>query len=271
MPPEIEITDDMLRLQAFKVEQKEQSSASLLPGSHLALQAISEFGAKPYTEDEQKELSEIVQAFNVRHGTDFREDDMIRFEQVKVQTNGDAQLINLIVKPMPEQPGQGLTMLVIFEEIEPIEAVEPDTITEPSGASDPRLAELERELRSSREYLQTTIEELETSNEELKSTNEELHSVNEELYTVNAEHEQKISELLEVTADLEHLLNNTEIGTVFLDDNLRVRRFTPPARVATGGGSFGTSSRPPIGHSPGSLSSIIGCSGQVQAAGAVPA
>ena len=67
-PPEIEITDDMLRLQAFKVEHKEQGDASLSPGDRAALKEISEFGAKPYTEDEQKELSEIVKAFNDRHG-----------------------------------------------------------------------------------------------------------------------------------------------------------------------------------------------------------
>ena len=82
IPPEIEITDDMLRLQAFKVEHKEQGSASLSPGERTALKAITEFGAKTYTEDEQKELSEIVKAFNDRHGTSFTEADMIRFEQV---------------------------------------------------------------------------------------------------------------------------------------------------------------------------------------------
>lgn len=82
VPPEIEITEEMLRLQAFKVEQKEQDSASLSPGDTKALAAISEFGAKPYTEDEKKELSEIVKAFNDRHGTQFSEADMLRFEQV---------------------------------------------------------------------------------------------------------------------------------------------------------------------------------------------
>lgn len=82
VPPEIEITEDMLSLQAFKVEQKEQGSASLSAGDTKALSAISEFGAKPYTEDEKKELSEIVQAFNDRHGTAFTEADMVRFEQV---------------------------------------------------------------------------------------------------------------------------------------------------------------------------------------------
>lgn len=80
VPPDIEITEEMLRLQAFKVEQKEAGSAGLSPGDHAALKAINEFGAKPYTEDEQKELSEIVKAFNDRHGTAFTEADIVRHE-----------------------------------------------------------------------------------------------------------------------------------------------------------------------------------------------
>ena len=82
VPPEIEITEDMLRLQAFKVVQKEEGDASLSAGDTEALSPISEFGAKPYTEDEKKELSEIVRSFNDRHGTEFTEADMVRFEQV---------------------------------------------------------------------------------------------------------------------------------------------------------------------------------------------
>ena len=72
----------MLELQAFRVEQKEKGDASLSPGDRQALKPISEFGAKPYTEDEERSLSEIVQAFNERHGTNFTEEDMLRFEQV---------------------------------------------------------------------------------------------------------------------------------------------------------------------------------------------
>jgi len=89
IPPEIEITDDMLQLQKFRVEQKELDDASLAAGDTAALKAISEFGAKPYTEDEKKELSEIVKAFNERHGTQFSEADMIRFEQVNDEILGD--------------------------------------------------------------------------------------------------------------------------------------------------------------------------------------
>jgi len=82
-PPEIEITDEMLRLQAFRVQQKEAGSASLQAGEATPLSAIDEFGAKPYTEDEAKVLSEIVRSFNERHGTQFTEEDFIRLEQVK--------------------------------------------------------------------------------------------------------------------------------------------------------------------------------------------
>lgn len=82
-PPEVEITDEMLRLRAFRVQQKEIGSASLAAGDTVPLTAISEFGAKPYTEDEAKALSEIVRSFNDRHGTQFTEEDFIRLEQVK--------------------------------------------------------------------------------------------------------------------------------------------------------------------------------------------
>src|SRR5215468_7892482 len=79
--------------------------------------------------------------------------------------------------------------------------------------------------------MQATNEELIASNEELQSTNEELHSVNEELYTVNAEYQQKIMELKELNTDMAHLLEGTDVGTVFLDKELKIRRFT--ARIAS--------------------------------------
>jgi type I restriction enzyme R subunit len=82
IPPDIEITDDMLRLQAFKIEEKEAGNASLSPGDHATLKPISEFAAKPYTEDEKRSLAEIIHTFNERHGTQFTEADFLRFEQV---------------------------------------------------------------------------------------------------------------------------------------------------------------------------------------------
>lgn len=83
------------------------------------------------------------------------------------------------------------------------------------------------ETETSNEELQATNEELLASNEELQSTNEELQSVNEELHTVNAEHIQKLDELSELNEDINNLLESTNIGVIFLDEDLRIRKFTP--------------------------------------------
>lgn len=119
------------------------------------------------------------------------------------------------------------------------------TVKRASGSqSDDRIKELEAELKDTRDNLQATIEEVETTNEELQatneellaaneelqSTNEELQSVNEELYTVNAEYQQKFEDLSQLNADMDNLLSSTEIGTIFLDSNLSIRKFTPAVR-----------------------------------------
>ncbi|MGJ3241673.1 MAG: CheR family methyltransferase [Opitutales bacterium] len=104
-----------------------------------------------------------------------------------------------------------------------------------------RIVGLEQELQATRENLQATIEELQTSNEELQaaneemlasneelqSTNEELHSVNEELYSVNTEYERKNEELKRLNEDHTNLLNSIEVGTVFVDRDLCIRKFNP--------------------------------------------
>jgi two-component system CheB/CheR fusion protein len=127
------------------------------------------------------------------------------------------------------------------ERSRPPDAESPEAINMGVVSRD-RISTLEHDLRTSRENLQATIEELETSNEELQatneeliasneelqSTNEELHSVNEELYTVNAEYQRKIVELTEMTDDLENLLQSTSLAVLFLDEELRIRKFTSP-------------------------------------------
>ncbi|HEX4332701.1 MAG TPA: chemotaxis protein CheB [Usitatibacter sp.] len=111
-----------------------------------------------------------------------------------------------------------------------------------------RLTDLELELSQARHSLQSTVEELEASNEELQATNEELvasneelqsvneelHSVNEELHTVNAEHQLKIAELTELNRDISHLLESIDVATVYLDPDLKIRKYTPRAGAIFG-------------------------------------
>ena len=85
------------------------------------------------------------------------------------------------------------------------------------------------ELKSINEEMQSTNEELQSTNEELTTSKEEMQSLNEELQTVNVELQSKVDDLSRVNDDMQNLLNSTEVATVFLDDHLHVRRFTPQA------------------------------------------
>jgi two-component system CheB/CheR fusion protein len=105
------------------------------------------------------------------------------------------------------------------------------------------IQELDNELKETRQHLQTAIEEAETANEELQSSNEELlsaneelqssneelQSINEELHTLNTEHQLKIAELIELNDDLNNYFGSTDIGQVFLDRKLRIRKYNPAA------------------------------------------
>jgi two-component system CheB/CheR fusion protein len=150
--------------------------------------------------------------------------------------------VKVSVSPIFGRADELTHMLVSFAEVEPVrQPIEETTELNLNASSQARIASLEEELNYSNENLQSTIEELEASNEELQatneeliasneemqSTNEELHSVNEELYTVNAEYQRKISELTELTDDMDHLFVSTDVGVLFLDKNLSIRKFTP--------------------------------------------
>ncbi|MEN0067166.1 MAG: PAS domain-containing protein, partial [Myxococcota bacterium] len=156
-----------------------------------------------------------------------------------VELNGHMVDLRIMPSASPSaREDQGL--MVFFEEIRvPAEANSEASTFDLSSESAVRIEELKAELVLTRENLRTAVEDLEAtneelqatneeliaSNEELQSTNEELQSVNEELYTVNAEYQEKIEELEYLTGDLENLLRSIDVGALFLDSELRVRRF----------------------------------------------
>ena len=174
----------------------------------------------------------------------------VTHEGVSVEANGQAQTINLVVRPLSELGQDPGLFLVVFQELGPARTRE--LLKDEAGAAsgDQLVQQLESELRVTKEHLQATVEEVESSNEELRSSNEELlstneelqsaneelqtskeelQSVNEELETINNELSQKVEQLDNANSDLQNLLQSTRIPTLFLDAELRIKRFTEAA------------------------------------------
>ncbi|MGF6971139.1 two-component system CheB/CheR fusion protein [Paraburkholderia sp. WC7.3g] len=163
------------------------------------------------------------------------------------EDDGRVQWLTLTVEPLIDHSGSEPLYLVLFIDQGPVLSREAAT-GRAHALHDGTALHMERELRETRERLQSIIEEYETALEELKSSNEELVSVNEELqstneeleaskeelvslneelHTVNSELNGKIEALDRANSDLQNLFDSTAVATVFLDRNLVIRSFTP--------------------------------------------
>ncbi|CAG9186889.1 CheR family methyltransferase [Cupriavidus pampae] len=172
----------------------------------------------------------------------------VEVRRVELTRDGRQYFVNMIARPVHDADSDTDFVLVLFDEVE-------DRTSAGSGISeavsrDPIVNQLERELQRTKEQLQATIEQSETSTEESKASNEELQaineelrsaseeletskeelqSINEELTTVNAELKSTVEETSKINDDLQNLIAANDIGTIFVDRNIRIKRYTPRA------------------------------------------
>ncbi|MBE9145271.1 chemotaxis protein CheB [Planktothrix mougeotii] len=172
-----------------------------------------------------------------------RDQQNVLYTGIHLTRNGINEVVNLKIAFPRKDLIMNELMLILLEVETDLKDESNKTEFEVDIEPSQQITELEYELQQTRENLQATIEELKTTNEEqqatneellafneeLQSTNEELQSVNEELYTVNAEYQLQIQQLTELTADVDNLLRSTNIGVIFLDNHLNIRKFTPIA------------------------------------------
>jgi len=177
-----------------------------------------------------------------------RQKIVVTLKNVKVGTNGGTQVVDITVQPVTSPEALRGTVMVVFTDIARESVAKAPGSSERATIHNARLAAMAQELQQAHEDLQAARDEMQTSQEELKSTNEELQSMNEELQstneelttskeemqsmneelqTVNHELQAKVDELSRTGNDMKNLLDSTDIATLFLDDKLFVRRFTP--------------------------------------------
>lgn len=172
----------------------------------------------------------------------------VRVAGLKVGDNGHSDHVTMTIEPLETASGHPLRFAVILQDGYRTEDADQSVQIDGDSVRHANTERLEAELQLTRDRLQATIEELESTNEELKASNEEyqsvneelqssneeletskeeLQSLNEELQTVNGELAHRVDDLGRANSDLKNLLESTQIATVFLDNDLRVKSFTP--------------------------------------------
>ncbi|MGC1952969.1 MAG: chemotaxis protein CheB, partial [Gammaproteobacteria bacterium] len=171
--------------------------------------------------------------------------ERVNITDLRMERDGASHRVECSIEPITPLPSEAPLLLVAFRDIPPA-----STVAETAQPQEPFVRQLEAELRHTREELQETVErlegineeyragheellslneELQSSNEELEASKEELQSLNEEMITINRQLEDKNVALQSANADINNLVVSADIPIIFLDRELRVRRFTPAA------------------------------------------
>lgn len=179
-----------------------------------------------------------------------RKKGTVVLQNQQVGTNGGKQRLNITIQWIDKPEPLRNMVMVIFSDITEVHDLKLKTRSSKGPPNSTKEAELEEELQSTQEKMQSTMEEMQASQEELKSANEELQSaneelqstneeltsskeemqsLNEELQTVNAELQSKVDDYTRLDNDMKNLLNSTDIATLFLDRELKIRRYTNQA------------------------------------------
>jgi len=187
--------------------------------------------------------SNLKLVFNISISKALKSEQEVIYHNIKFTKNETENLvIDLRFVPLKYVEGNTRFVMIYFikKEIVDVATTNIKEYEDIDQQAQQRIQDLETELKHTKENLQASIEELETTNEELQSTNEELisaneelqstneelQSVNEELYTVNTEFQAKNHDLTVMNNDIENLLQNSEIRIIFLDIELKIRKFT---------------------------------------------
>jgi len=170
--------------------------------------------------------------------------------EVSVRSDGERQRLTLSVHPLADAHAAHGMLLVTFQEASVAASKAVRAVRAKASDVDERVQALERELAQAKQHLtvmleeqqasneelmstneemQSTNEELQSTNEELETSKEELQSMNEEMMTVNAKLQSKIEQMASMQDDMKNLLDNMRVGTIFLDNQLHIRRFTRDA------------------------------------------
>ena len=143
---------------------------------------------------------------------------VVQHENVPVRLAGRARLVTLIAEPLGGHGAEAGFFVLVFQDV---------GAGAPSGAALQTNSDSSEAFKALEQDLLTTKTQLQSSNEEMETSKEEMQSINEEIQTINAEMNSKNDQLTHLNSDLKNLLESTEIATLFLDGQLRVKSFTP--------------------------------------------